>query len=146
MYHLIRGKLTANSQSGEVKTVEGSPVNVKAILLPIKLVNNASVIQPNMQASNGAIHVVAVLLPPNLDLPVVTALFPTKPKFRTLTVTGQNLRLIINKPSDDRLPIAPVSAWRASPRRCGTPREQLPQLSLLWFFPPAINHEAKGQR
>ena len=71
MYHLIRGKLTARElQSGEVKTVEGSPVNVKVNSATNQVrVNNASVIQPNMQASNGVIHAVnEVLLPPNLDL------------------------------------------------------------------------------
>lgn len=71
MYHLIRGKLTARElQSREVKTVEGSPVNVKVNSATNQVrVNNASVIQPNMQASNGVIHAVnEVLLPPNFDL------------------------------------------------------------------------------
>lgn len=71
MYHLIRGKLTARElQSGEVKTVEGSPVNIKVNSATNQVrVNDASVIQPNMQASNGVIHAVnEVLLPPNLDL------------------------------------------------------------------------------
>ncbi|MDZ8186599.1 MAG: fasciclin domain-containing protein [Nostoc sp. ChiSLP02] len=67
-YHVIPGQI--NSQeltSGELKTVEGTPVkitvdrNTKTIS-----VNNAKVTQPDIPATNGIVHVVdRVLLPPN---------------------------------------------------------------------------------
>jgi uncharacterized surface protein with fasciclin (FAS1) repeats len=71
MYHLVPGELTASElKSGEVKTVEGSAVNVKVNSAANQVrVNDARVLQPNIRASNGVIYAVnEVLLPPNLDL------------------------------------------------------------------------------
>lgn len=70
-YHMVPGALTASElQSGEVQTVEGNAVNVKVNADANQVtVNNASVIQPNIQASNGVIHAVdEVLLPPDVNL------------------------------------------------------------------------------
>lgn len=71
MYHVVPGELTANElSSGNVKTLEGSAINVKVNSAANQVaVNDASVIQPNIQASNGVIHAVdEVLMPPNLNL------------------------------------------------------------------------------
>lgn len=71
MYHVVPGEVTSSElKSGEVKTVEGSAVNVKVNSAANQVtVNDTSVIQPNIQANNGVIHAVdKVLLPPNLDL------------------------------------------------------------------------------
>jgi uncharacterized surface protein with fasciclin (FAS1) repeats len=50
-----------------VKTVEGTPVTVKVDSASSEItVNNAKVIQPNIPASNGVIHVIdKVILPPD---------------------------------------------------------------------------------
>jgi len=67
-YHVVPQSLPANSlQSGEVATVAGAPlsVNVDAAAQTVR-VNDASVTQADVQASNGVIHVIdQVLMPPN---------------------------------------------------------------------------------
>ncbi|WP_013325439.1 fasciclin domain-containing protein [Gloeothece verrucosa] len=63
-YHVVPGKVTSSElKAGTVETVEGSPVMIK---LGKKVqVNDATVIQPDIQASNGVIHVInKVILPP----------------------------------------------------------------------------------
>lgn len=67
-YHVVPGKVTSsNLQSGEVKTVEGGAVNVKVDSATGVTVNDARVLQPDIQASNGVIHVIdRVILPPDL--------------------------------------------------------------------------------
>lgn len=68
-YHVVPGQLTANQlSSGELKTVENSPVNIKVDSANNQItVNEARVIQPNIQASNGVIYPInQVLIPPNL--------------------------------------------------------------------------------
>ncbi|WP_231510423.1 fasciclin domain-containing protein [Fischerella sp. PCC 9605] len=70
-YHVVPGNLTAEQlQSGEVKTLANNPVNVQVDQATNQVrVNNASVTQPDIQASNGVIHVVdQVIVPPNLNL------------------------------------------------------------------------------
>lgn len=66
-YHVVPGEVTANTiQPGEVATVEGSRVNVKVDTTSKTVtVNDAKVIQPDVQASNGVIHVVDKVIPPN---------------------------------------------------------------------------------
>ncbi|MFN6514426.1 MAG: fasciclin domain-containing protein [Nostoc sp. CreGUA01] len=67
-YHVIPGRITSQQlTSGEVKTVDGTPVKItvtpstKAITI-----NNAKVTQPDIPASNGIVHIVdQVILPPN---------------------------------------------------------------------------------
>lgn len=68
-YHVVPGQLTANQlSSGELKTVENSPVNIRVDSANNQIaVNEARVIQPNISASNGVIYPInQVLIPPNL--------------------------------------------------------------------------------
>lgn len=66
-YHVVPGEVTSDQlASGEVKTVEGSSVKVEVGENGVK-VNDAKVVQPDVKASNGVIHVIdKVILPPNL--------------------------------------------------------------------------------
>lgn len=65
-YHVVPGRVKAADVSGKklaVKTAAGLPVNVDGTM-GVK-VNDANVIQPDIEASNGVIHVIdTVLLPP----------------------------------------------------------------------------------
>lgn len=65
-YHVISGKVTANElKTGTVKTLGGG-VAVRVTGNKV-IVNDASVIQPDIQASNGVIHAVnRVILSPKL--------------------------------------------------------------------------------
>ncbi len=67
-YHVVPGQVTSTDlKSGEVKTVEGGSVNVKVDSATGVTVNDAKVVQPDIQASNGVIHVIdKVMLPPDL--------------------------------------------------------------------------------
>lgn len=70
-YHVVPGNLPASQlQSGDVETVAGQPLNVEVDQSAQQVnVNDASVTQPNLQASNGVVHVVdRVILPPNFNL------------------------------------------------------------------------------
>ncbi len=66
-YHVVAGELpAAKLTSGEVKTLEDAAVNIKVDNSQIA-VNNASVVQPNVKATNGVVHVInQVLIPPEL--------------------------------------------------------------------------------
>ncbi|MCC5643429.1 fasciclin domain-containing protein [Nostoc sp. CHAB 5824] len=67
-YHVIPGGITSQQlTSGQIKTVEGSPVQITVDRANNSITaNNAKVTQPNIPASNGIIHIVdQVLLPPN---------------------------------------------------------------------------------
>jgi uncharacterized surface protein with fasciclin (FAS1) repeats len=71
MYHVVTGERTATELSdGELNTLADRPLNVQVDPAQNQiLVNDARVIKPNIQASNGVIHAVnKVLLPPNLNL------------------------------------------------------------------------------
>ncbi len=63
-YHVVPGVVDSSDlETGEVKTVEGSPVEIK--LGQSVEVNEATVIQADIKASNGMIHVIdTVILPP----------------------------------------------------------------------------------
>ena len=65
-YHVVPGRVKAADVAGkslQVKTAAGLPVNVEGTF-GVR-VNDAHVIQPDIEASNGVIHVVdTVLLPP----------------------------------------------------------------------------------
>ena len=65
-YHVVPGRVKAADIAGKslkVKTAAGLPVNVDGTM-GVK-VNNANVIQPDIETSNGVIHVIdTVLLPP----------------------------------------------------------------------------------
>jgi uncharacterized surface protein with fasciclin (FAS1) repeats len=67
-YHVVPGRvLSTDLQSGEVKSVEGGPISVKVDPATGVQVNDATVVQPDVRASNGIIHVIDnVILPPDL--------------------------------------------------------------------------------
>lgn len=70
-YHVVPGQLAANQlASGEVKTVEGANVNVQVDQTANQVrVNDATVIQADIPASNGVVHIVdRVILPPNFEI------------------------------------------------------------------------------
>ncbi|MBE9211952.1 fasciclin domain-containing protein [Plectonema cf. radiosum LEGE 06105] len=70
-YHVVPGNLRANQiQSGEVQTLANNPVNVQVDQASKQVrVNEATVTQPDIQASNGVIHIIdQVILPPNLNI------------------------------------------------------------------------------
>ncbi|MEH2169785.1 MAG: fasciclin domain-containing protein [Nostoc sp.] len=78
-YHVIPGGITSQQlTSGEVKTVEGSPVKITVDRASNSItVNNAKVTQPDIPASNGIVHVVdQVLLPPNFPASLNTTPTP----------------------------------------------------------------------
>lgn len=67
-YHVVPGQVTSSQlTSGQVKTVEGTPVTVKVDSASNTVtVNGAKVVQADIPASNGIVHVVdKVILPPN---------------------------------------------------------------------------------
>ncbi|NET37337.1 MAG: fasciclin domain-containing protein [Cyanothece sp. SIO1E1] len=65
-YHVLPGEITsAQLSSGEVITAEGSTVQVE--VTDSVMVNDAHVVEADILASNGVIHVIdKVILPPNL--------------------------------------------------------------------------------
>jgi uncharacterized surface protein with fasciclin (FAS1) repeats len=67
-YHVVPGAvLSSDLTSGEVSTEAGSAVMIQVDNNNRVMVNDASVIQPDIPASNGVIHVIdRVILPPNL--------------------------------------------------------------------------------
>ncbi|WP_017655713.1 fasciclin domain-containing protein [Fortiea contorta] len=68
-YHVLPGQVTASQlTSGQVRTIEDTPVNIRVDQAGNQIaVNDARVIQANVQASNGVIHAInQVLIPPNL--------------------------------------------------------------------------------
>ncbi len=67
-YHVVPGRvLSTDLKSGEVKSVEGGPISVKVDPGTGVQVNDATVVQPDIKASNGIIHVIDnVILPPDL--------------------------------------------------------------------------------
>ncbi len=68
-YHVVSGEVPSSDvETGTVATVEGSDLDVVADESGVT-VNDATVIQPDVIASNGVIHAIdSVLLPPSLDL------------------------------------------------------------------------------
>ncbi|WP_017316787.1 fasciclin domain-containing protein [Mastigocladopsis repens] len=69
-YHVILGQVTSSQlTSGQVKTVEGTPVTIKVDSTTSTVtVKDAKVIQADIPASNGVVHVVdKVILPPNFQ-------------------------------------------------------------------------------
>ncbi len=67
-YHVVPGKVQSSDlKPGDVETVEGSPVTIKVGNSGV-MVNNAKVLQPDIQAINGVIHVIDhVMLPRDLQ-------------------------------------------------------------------------------
>lgn len=67
-YHVVSGRvLSTDLKSGPVKSLQGDPIGVKVDPSTGVTVNEAKVIQPDIKASNGVIHVIdQVVLPPSL--------------------------------------------------------------------------------
>lgn len=72
-YHVLPNKVAAAEiQTGEVTTVEGDPVNLEVAEGKVT-VNGAEVVQPDINANNGVIHVIKlVILPPNVAAPTTS--------------------------------------------------------------------------
>lgn len=78
-YHVIPGGIASQQlTSGQVKTIEGSPVQITVDRASNSItVNNAKVTQPDIPASNGIVHIVdQVLLPPNFPSSLKTTPTP----------------------------------------------------------------------
>lgn len=70
-YHVVPAELAASKlSSGELKTLANRPINIQVNPANRQItVNDARVIQPNIQAGNGVIHAIdEVLIPPDLNL------------------------------------------------------------------------------
>ncbi|MEH2247895.1 fasciclin domain-containing protein [Nostoc sp.] len=70
-YHVVPGAVTTSQLSaGELKTSEERPVNIKINRANNQVsVNNATIIQPDVKASNGIIHAInQVLIPPDINI------------------------------------------------------------------------------
>ncbi|CAC5344433.1 MULTISPECIES: fasciclin domain-containing protein [Planktothrix] len=79
-YHVLANKVaSAEIKPGEVATVEGDPVNLEVAEGKVT-VNGAEVIQPDINANNGVIHVIkVVILPPGVGSPTTTSPEATSP-------------------------------------------------------------------
>jgi uncharacterized surface protein with fasciclin (FAS1) repeats len=66
-YHVVPGEVTSDQiTDGDVATVEGSTVAISTE--NGVMVNDATVVTPDVMASNGVIHVIdAVIIPPDVD-------------------------------------------------------------------------------
>lgn len=74
-YHVVPEEVTSDQlATGPVPTVEGSPIQVEVGDSGV-MINQASVIQPDIMASNGVVHVIdQIILPPELtQAPVESA-------------------------------------------------------------------------
>ena len=64
-YHVVEGENTSSSlKSGDTKTLEGDTVSVNVSSGGVT-VNDAKVIQPDIKATNGVIHVIDKVIVPN---------------------------------------------------------------------------------
>lgn len=72
-YHVLPTEVASSQiQPGEVPTVEGSNLNLELVDGKVK-VNGAEVVQPDINGSNGVIHVIdQVILPPDATQPDAT--------------------------------------------------------------------------
>lgn len=105
-YHVVSGDVMAKDlRSGNVKTVAGSPVNVKVQSQGITI-NNAKVVKADIGANNGVVHVIdRVLLPPDLTSAAPVAAKPiqsgtvvdiavSNPEFSTLVTAVKAAGLV----------------------------------------------------
>ena len=69
-YHVVSGAIASSEiQPGAVSTVEGENLEISIDPAGVMVNGSANVVQPDIVATNGVIHVVdTVLLPPTLDL------------------------------------------------------------------------------
>lgn len=68
LYHVVEGKVTSDQvvDLTEATSVEGSPIAIKVMDGKVMLNDSATVVTPDVEASNGVIHVIdTVILPPN---------------------------------------------------------------------------------
>ncbi|MBD2038323.1 fasciclin domain-containing protein [Leptolyngbya sp. FACHB-321] len=67
-YHVVPGKVDSSKiESGETRSVQGSPLNIQANAGSVTI-NDAQVIQADIEARNGVIHAVnKVILPPDVQ-------------------------------------------------------------------------------
>jgi uncharacterized surface protein with fasciclin (FAS1) repeats len=74
-YHVVPGAITSSEiQSGDVETLAGAPVFIEVSEEGIVTVNNATVTQADIPASNGIIHAVdRIVLPPEVQARLETA-------------------------------------------------------------------------
>lgn len=72
-YHVVPGKvMAADVTDGSIATVEGQPVTLSTS--NGVTVDGATVVTPDIEASNGVIHVIdAVILPPDVDISSLSA-------------------------------------------------------------------------
>lgn len=68
-YHIISGQIYANQlQSGELVTEAGNWINIDVDGSQVK-VNEAEIVEPDLKATNGVVHIVdRIILPPNVNL------------------------------------------------------------------------------
>ena len=68
-YHVVEGAVPSSEiESGAVPTVEGEDLNVAVDANGVMVNDTATVVQPDVAADNGVIHVIdTVLLPPTFD-------------------------------------------------------------------------------
>ncbi len=68
-YHVVAGAVTSDEiQPGAISTVEGEDIEVSVDPAGVMVNGTANVVQPDIAADNGVIHVVdTVLLPPTFD-------------------------------------------------------------------------------
>ena len=69
-YHVVPTEVTSDQiTAGDVTTVEGSPLTIQVDEAANQvMVNNAMVVQPDIQASNGVIHAIdQIVVPPQLQ-------------------------------------------------------------------------------
>lgn len=67
LYHVVAGKVTSDQVVGltSADSVEGSPIAISVVDGKVMLNDSATVVTPDVQASNGVIHVIdQVILPP----------------------------------------------------------------------------------
>ena len=132
-YHVVPGRVKAADVAGKslkVKTAAGLPVNVDGTF-GVR-VNDAHVIQPDIEASNGVIHVIdTVLLPPaagkksaNIEACLRRTLATTRPVSAGLNSDHHRpIRLRVAKaPSPQRK----KSARSIAPSRTSTSRRRRP--------------------
>ncbi len=63
-YHVVQGEKTSSTlKSGETQTLEGTPVQVNVSSKGV-MVNGANVVQADIEASNGVIHVIDKVIMP----------------------------------------------------------------------------------
>ncbi len=72
-YHVVSGRVMASDVTGldQANTVAGSPINIQVSDGNVMLMgdNTAQVVQTDIEASNGVIHVIdTVLMPPSEDM------------------------------------------------------------------------------